>query len=140
MKLKGFRLVYHPDIPKNIAEKVLLIEKERMIQGYGCRRESLAFYRRGILGKVIKSNVDSRGGFNSVYQVEPDESITFRRLCKNRRVFGLVPVRLLDSKGGEFDLNQCMCAMHLGGQKCVVRGGFNEKDYIHYFTTGKIKG
>lgn len=124
----GFRLIYHKDIAKEDISYCLefLSKKIKDFQnGYGCRRLSGAFFRRGVLGLTI----------------DKDCKYTFKRLCKHRRIFGIVPIRLLKRVDMQpIELNNCMCAMHRGGQRVKLIYGFIESDYIIFYEEGEIKG
>jgi hypothetical protein len=120
----GFRIVYHKDIPWTKEVKEFLDERVKHFTSPGSykqRMDSAAFFRRGILGLCM----------NNEY--------TFKRLSRNRRIFGLVPISELKSRE-PIKLDQCMCAIHRGGQKVILKKPYNEQDYTTFFETGKIKG
>lgn len=131
MAKKGYRILIHKDVPTEWMEQATkecqyfqdLADSER---GWKEGRESHAFYRRGAFGYSVPSR---------------DPVITFKRLVKNRRIFGVVPINILESKTGEsLQLDGCMCASHRGGVPVNIIGGFVEDDYVLYAESGDIKG
>lgn len=127
----GYRILIHKSIPQewmNYALKACdrfkqLADSE---EGWKTRRDSCAFYRRGVLGY-------------SLPYIDP--VITFKRLVKNRRIFGVVPIQMLERKDGEpLELDRCMCGVHRGGVRVNLKGGFIENDYNLYIENGDIKG
>lgn len=125
----GFRIVYHKSICLNEIQEFLEKEKKHFCSpssykvGYS---HSSSFYRRGVFGFTVD---------------EQTLKYTFRRLVKNRRIFGVVPIILLERVDGkELELKQCMCGEHRGGQKVKIKGGFREGDFVTYFEKGEIKG
>lgn len=65
------------------------------------------------------------------------------RMCKNRRIFGILPISLLETKDGsklEDISTMCMCEGHSGGQKVKLKTGFNEDEYVTLYEIGEIKG
>jgi hypothetical protein len=131
MAKTGYRLLIHRDIPEDCAEYVKracehFLSQADTLDGWKCRRISRAFYRRGILGF-------------SLPPIEP--KITIRRLVKNRRIFGVVPIDILEKVDGTpLELDRCMCAKHRGGTKVRIKGGFKEEDYDLYREVGDIRG
>ena len=127
----GYRILIHKDIPNEWMEYATqACERFRKLaespDGYKCRRDSAAFYRRGILGYSLPSI---------------DPKITFKRLVKNRPIFGAVPISLLETTSGEVpELDRCMCAIHRGGVRVRLINGFIEGDYDMYDEKGEIKG
>ena len=131
----GFRITYHKSIPHS--QKLLdFLEtwKNRFCSpdSYKCRADSGAFCRRGLLGFAVGPN----------FQTNQDDPIiyTFKRLSSKRRIFGLVPISLLVPKNPPINLQQCMCAIHRGGQRVNLAVPYDENDYETYFETGDIKG
>lgn len=127
----GFRIVYHKDIPLEdlgiikswLEDKVVMFTSEKSYKvGYN---NSHSFYRRGIFGLLLN---------------KPKNKYTFRRLSKNRRIFGIVPIDKLQGIKEEISLNMCMCADHLGGIRVKLKKKFNENDWITFYETGEIKG
>ena len=136
----GFSLVYHQDVAKDVAVEILKSMIGYMLDGYNkrCGGGRTSPYRRGVLGTMYKPD---GGAANHTRKLKLNETITFRRLSKNRRVFGLVPVRLLETKdGAAVDTDGCFCPTCLGSQQCRLREGFKEDEFIHYSTIGEIKG
>lgn len=127
---RGYRLTIHKSIPHADRERLLkyldgTIEWFNSSESYKCRKESDAYLRRGKLGIVV----------------DKEEKYVFRRLVKGRRIFGIMPVSLLERKDGEpINMNQCMCAIHRGGQMVNIVGGFSEDDFETIYETGLIKG
>ena len=126
----GFRLVYHKEIPKKDLKYVLEYLEAQRLQfsskqsykvGY---TNSHSHYRQGIMGLRLLENY----------------SYTFKRLVKNRRIFGVVPVSLLEGKNEQLRLDGCICSLHGGGQKVKLKTPFNESDWITYCELGDIKG
>lgn len=93
---------------------------------------SSSFYRRGILGFSLFN--DSEHPLKNKY--------FFKRLTKNRRIFGVIPINeLIDKNTNQIpDTNMCMCAIHLGGIKVKLKKDFNENDYSIFFQIGEIRG
>ena len=130
----GFRITYHKSIPYS-KELLYFLESQKTQfcspDSYKCRTDSGAFFRRGLLGLAVGSD----------FQINQNPVIyTFKRLSRNRRVFGLVPISLLVPKNPPINLEQCMCAIHRGGQRVNLAVPYNESDYETYFETGNIKG
>lgn len=131
----GFRITYHKSIPQSQNLLDFLEEwKNRFCspESYKCRTDSGAFFRRGLLGLAVGPNFETNHDDPIIY--------TFKRLSRNRRVFGLVPISLLVPKNPPIDLEQCMCAIHRGGQRVNLAVPYNENDYQTYFEIGDIKG
>lgn len=130
---RGFRILIHKDVEKTdwvmkfLEDQKKLFRSERSYKrGYGP-----SFYNRGVFGL----------GFGEKGSCSGPILYTFRRVVRNRRIFGVVPVKILERKDGEpVELDQCMCPQHRGGQKVCLKGGFNEDDYEVWFETGEIKG
>lgn len=129
----GFRICYHKEIGLCEPLKDFLDSKVEHFcseDSYKERTKSAAFCRRGILGMCLDENFKTSSKPNVIY--------TFKRLSRNRRIFGVVPLSKID-----FDhsvLNQCMCAEHRGGERVNLIKPYDEEDYITYFETGEIKG
>ena len=132
---KGYRILLHKDIPLDLLDDSKkycdLFIQEANTKGYGRSggHGDRAFFRRGVFGFLF-NNFDKR-----------NDSVVFRRLSKNRRIFGILPINLLSSSDGTpINLKQCICAIHLGGTKVKIKNGFQEKDYMTYYEVGDIKG
>lgn len=129
----GFRIVYHNSITPD-AELISFLEKQKAQfcsdDSYKCRQDSGAFYRRGLFGLGLNANFKWNG----------DIVYTFKRLSKNRRIFGLVPISELIAKSPPLKLDQCMCAVHRGGQRVILRTPYDEQNYVTFYETGDIKG
>jgi hypothetical protein len=129
---RGYRILLHKDIPEELLEEAQescdnFIALANSPDGYKCRHDSYAFYRRGIFGLIVNHK---------------NRILTFKRLSGKRRIFGVIPVNQLEAKdGGEIDSDQkCICGVHLGGTRVNIKGGFQERDYHFYYETGEIKG
>jgi len=126
---KGYRILVHRSIPEEDLPEIYKFLKDWIKNtnehGYGRRLVSSAYYRRGVLGLTFIKN-----------------KYTFRRLVKNRRIFGVLPLTMLEHKDPTqtIKLKQCMCAEHLGGTPVNIIGGFKEEDYDIFYETGYIKG
>jgi hypothetical protein len=120
----GYQIQIESGLPPELDSKAREMA-DNFINGYKGKyglggRGSHSFYRRGIYGLRHK-----------------DKDLVFRRISKNRRVFGVVQpkhLKLLD--GSEPNLNWCMCAIHLGGQRVKM----DPIDTYIYYTEGEIKG
>lgn len=128
---RGFRLVLHKDIPEADRKLCLDYLQNDILpwfssdDSYKCRAESGAFFRRGKLGLTLGEG----------------DKYAFRRLVKNRRIFGIMPVDKLERKDGEpIEVRQCMCGIHRAGQMVNIVGGFNESDFEVIHEVGEIKG
>lgn len=131
---QGFRICFHNSIPLSKELKEFLegkVEHFCSENSYKERAKSAAFYRRGILGLTLGADFKTRSSNKG------DIVYTFKRLSRNRRIFGVVPINELD---GDIDLNQCMCAEHRGGQRVNLKNKYNESGYTTYFEIGDIKG
>ena len=131
----GFKICFHKSISYNKELKEFLdgkVEHFTSEESYKCRRKSGAFYRRGIFGFSLSDKFKSPSSQEEI-------KYTFKRLSRNRRVFGVVPIDQLKSEN-KLDLNQCMCAEHRGGQRVNLIVPYNDNNYITYFETGTIKG
>jgi len=131
----GFRICFHKSISYNEDLKGFLdhqVEYFTSPDSYKCRKKSSAFYRRGVFGRALT------GEFKMGYRSK-EIQYTFKRLSRNRRVFGVVPLGELDSLD-TLDLNQCICGEHMGGQRVNLKTPYNSDNYINYFETGIIKG
>ena len=101
--------------------------------GYGAGKTATSdrrtYFNRGILGVTLDDMPSF--AFN-------DSSLVFRRISRNRRIFGVVHVDTLERTDGEpILIAQCRCPQHRGGQK--VR--FNTRPEMEsVFTWGEIKG
>jgi hypothetical protein len=123
----GFRVLIHKDIPLEDFEQI----KPHLQQiidgwskhGYKCRLKSGAYFRRSILG----------------YPIVKDKYV-LRRLVKTRRLFGMVPVELLEGVDEQINFNQCMCGDCLAGTKVRFIKRFDENDYWKFYEIGEIKG
>lgn len=127
----GFRLCYYKEIPQEDVGKCLKYLHE--IEGLFNTEES---YK---VGYSKSGSLFRRGNFGVIVD-EPENKYCFRRLIKNRRIFGVVPISLLEGKNGPINLKQCSCGEHRAGQKVKLKIRFNENDYITVFEVGKIKG
>lgn len=137
----GIKIVIHNSIKDDIKKEVekwllqwliaKINTKEGIVNykiGYS---NSSSFYRRGILGLSL---------FNT-YNSPLKKKYFFRRLTKSRRIFGVVPISEIISKdNSNIDLNQCMCAIHLGGTKVKLKKTYDDNDYSIFFQIGDIKG
>jgi hypothetical protein len=87
------------------------------------------YYNRGSFGIWL----DERKDFAAT-----DSGLVFKRISRNRRVFGVVHVDTLErTDGQEIVISQCMCPQHRGGQKVK----FKERPQMEtVFTWGDIKG
>lgn len=127
----GFKILIHKDIPDEHMKDAIRITNDFMYQaisenGYKVGRRSCQFYARGVLGYSVP---------------QKDPKITFKRLVKNRRIFGVVPIDLLEAVDGKpLPLDDCMCTDHRGGVRVRLIDGFNEDDYRLYYEEGDIKG
>lgn len=131
----GFKIVFDKDIPFSPELQEFLKEKLEHFSskdsykvGYA---NSSSFYKRGIFGLPL----------NEEFKIaSKDVKYTFKRLVRNRRIFGVVPVDQLIGVNGPINLNQCMCAQHMGGQRVTLKKPYSEEDYITFATVGEIKG
>lgn len=106
-------------------------EKHKTGYGYGVvgGSEKRTYYNRGSFGIWL----DADRSFDAT-----DGNLVFRRISKNRRVFGIIHIDTLERKDGEpIVINQCMCPIHRGGQK--VRFKYRPKMET-IFEWGDIKG
>ena len=135
---QGYRILVHRDISK---EDMPLVIKEcqkwnpksgiPISYGTGWITKR-SWYRRGVVGKQV--------GFWA-NAPETSEVIVIRRLVKNKRIFGAIPLRLLETlEGGDVKFNDCKCGICNGGQKCRIKNGFVEDDYDLFCELGDIKG
>lgn len=134
----GYKVLIHKDIKDDDLQMVLEYCKANWSPVDGKPRDyrvgftcSRSFWRRGIAGKCINWQMRGNEG----------DPIVFRRLCKNRRVFGAIPVRLLEKlDGSDLVYEGCHCAEHFGGTRVRIKGGFNEADFDVLYEVGEIKG
>lgn len=85
--------------------------------------------QRGVFGYSIRGERNS----SEVNYTE----LVFRRISRNRRIFGIVtPDRLRTKQGEKVNLNQCICKRHLGGERVDML----ETDTYIYHEEGEIKG
>ena len=129
----GFRIVYHKSIPWSKELEEFLVTKINHFTGpdsYKCRRDSSAYYRRGIVGYLLNKDFIWKKG---------DYEYTFKRLVNGRRIFGIVPITELQSKE-PLNFDKCHCAIHAGGQRATLETPYKEEDYTTFFETGLIKG
>lgn len=88
------------------------------------------WYRRGVLGHVLRIN-----------QIEIP--VTFKRLSKNRRIFGCVPIDLLvDLDGNPITMENkgCRCPEHAGATRCRMIEPYDETNYTTISEGGFLKG
>jgi len=119
----SFKIVYHKSIPFEEIKGFLEGKKEHFLSpgsyktgGWG----HLSFYRRGIFGLSLQGCRYS--------------SQTFKRLVANKRIFGVIPVTMLERKDGKkLETDGCMCAIHRGGQRVNIIGGFKPEDYKTFY-------
>ena len=128
---RGYRVVYHKTIPETDIHTVVEYINTKIIpwfsseNSYKSRRDSGAYFRRGNFGLILD---------------EKDNKYVFRRLSKNRRIFGVLPITLLEGKHSKIEIKQCMCGLHRAGQKVRIVGGFRESDWIKIYEEGSITG
>jgi|LakMenEpi03Aug12_release.lakeMendotaPanAssembly.Ray.scaffolds.fasta_scaffold541897_2 hypothetical protein len=131
---RGFRIVYHNSIPlKPELFNFLDQQKDQFCSenSYKCRKDSSAYYRRGLFGYGLDANFETR----------QEPIYTFKRLSRHRRIFGIVPVSILvPTNSPLITTDFCRCAIHLGGQRVNLSVAYNESDYVTYFETGQIRG
>lgn len=129
---RGFRVLIHKRVPNEYADAavyacqnfVTMGESEKSYRRRG--QSSRSFYQRGILGLEIQNT---------------NRKLVFRRLVKNRRIFGVVPVEELEMlDGSPVNNTGCMCSHDNGGKRVRLKNGFNEQDFTLYYETGEIKG
>jgi hypothetical protein len=127
----GWQLVYHKDIPEDDKKMVeeFINDKYKHFSSPNSYKvgytNSHSYYRRGVFG----------------LRVDNKSKYTFKRLVRGSRIFGVVPTDLLvDKQGNPIDTNQCMCAIHLGGTRVDIKGGYNPADYVVVYEVGEIKG
>lgn len=129
---RGFQILLHKDIPAKYIDAakaecdrfIVIASSEKGYRTGG--QNSSSFYQRGILGREVSNT---------------ERSIVFRRLVKNRRVFGIVPVSsLVNQDGSDVKLEHCMCSYHDGGKRVRFKDGFKQQDFVQYYETGDIKG
>ncbi len=123
----GFRLLLHKSLSEDEKTEAKKVFDRSFIETngiYKCRSDSGAFFRRNLLG----------------YQ--PDNTRwTVRRMSTTRRIFAAIPVDLVERVDGEpLELNQCVCAIHKGGQRVRLKQPMTESDYDIYHEQGEIKG
>ena len=101
--------------------------------GYGlgktCGSGRRTYYNRGSFGIWL----DEENSFTPT-----NSCLVFRRISRNRRIFGVVHVDTLErTDGSVIEIAQCRCPQHRGGQR--VR--FKERPIMEtVFTWGDIKG
>lgn len=133
---QGYEIQVQTDLPQP-----LKIEATQWAQTWGENHKD--GYGLGDVGGSNRKTYYNRGAFGIWLDGEksftPDDSgLVFRRISRNRRVFGVVHVDTLERiDGEEIKIAQCMCPQHRGGQK--VR--FKERPAMDtVFTWGDIKG
>lgn len=134
---QGFEVQVQSDLPS-----ALKIEAVKWATAWGETHKETGYG----LGKVAGSDRKTyfnRGSFGMWLDDIPnfpfkDSQLVFRRISRNRRIFGVVRVDTLERVDGEpIKIDQCMCPQHRGGQR--VR--FRERPQMEtVFTWGDIKG
>lgn len=122
----GFKLLIHKNLSYNAKKTAEEIFSRHFINtngNYRCRRQSHAWWRRGILGLYVE-----------------ECNMCVRRMSKNKRIFAAIPIDILEGKDGPIDFKTCVCAEHLGGTKVKLKEQFNENDYNVYYEIGLING
>ena len=134
----GFKIVYHKSIKWSKELEAFLLSKINHFcseGSYKCRRDSKAYYRRNIFGLGLTKDFKISDTKNNpiIY--------TFKRLTSSKRIFGIVPIDEIERKDSKpLVMNECMCAIHRGGQKVKLKERYRDEDYVLAFQTGKIKG
>ena len=89
-----------------------------------------SYLKRGVLGLKIKGHGPTT-----------DDTLYFRRISRNQRVFGIVRLDTMQEKGTYEDLkhvkDKCMCPIHHGGTRVEWR--YKPETYT-YALVGDIKG
>lgn len=124
---QGYMVVLHKNIPPELVDEAKVLCEDFINiakDGYGTGYRA-SYFRRGVFGMMSKS-----------------KKLTLRRLSKNRRIFGAVPIDMVVNKDGSpVNLDLCMCPSHLGGTKVKMSDGpFKEENYDIVYATGEIKG
>lgn len=125
----GFRVVIHGSIQGDALSraKELCDQFIGLANGwtsYGQRHDSAAFYRRGNFGLY-----------------DEEFQLVFRRLHNSKRIFGVVPLSLIESVTDiPINLKQCMCAIHRGGQKVRLVTPYSDDDFNIVYEKGLIDG
>lgn len=123
----GFRLLIHKSLSAEEKVKAVEVFNSWFIKtkgDYSCRRDSHAYMRRNLLG------------------YSPDNTnFTVRRMSTVRRIFAAVPLDKLERVDGlPLEMNQCICAMHKGGQRVRLKQPLVESEYEIFHEEGDIKG
>lgn len=137
MKL-GYEIQVQADIPGDLKVEAIKFAQqwgEDHKGGYGLGKVSgsdrRTYYNRGSFGRLLGHGWNGEDEFI-------DSGLVFRRISRNRRVFGIVHMDTLERVDGEpILIEQCMCPQHRGGQR--VR--FRERPQMEtVFTWGDVKG
>ncbi len=130
----GFEILYSKSIPEEDINWIMIWLADKVknhfwtTDGYKTGRRSKRFYSRGILGLQIWNN----GNRTNYY---------FRRLVKNRRVFGVVHINELEDITGKVVTNdECMCTLHDGGKRVRLIKGFDYENFNFFCRIGEIRG
>jgi len=133
---EGYEIQIQSDLPRDVkaeATRWALQWGEAHKDGYGAGKtatsERRTYFNRGVLGATL----DDLPSF-----AFDDSNLVFRRISRNRRVFGIVHINTMERIDGEpILLDQCRCPQHRGGQR--VR--FKERPTMEsVFTWGEVKG
>lgn len=126
MQNKKFKIVSAKNLSK---EQMAIVNKKLPAwieffeqHGWKCRKESSSHFRRGIMGYSP----------SELYDV----GLTLKRLSKRRLLFGFV--RIEDLEFREPFKNGCMCAIHMGGQKVILKNRHTiDNDFIVLYEGGE---
>lgn len=133
---RGYEIQVQADLPSDLKSEATRWAQEwgeGYKDGYGFGEVGgsgrKTYYNRGVFGVWLDENKSFAPN---------DSGLVFRRISRNRRIFGIVHVDTLERIDGEaIKIAQCMCPQHRGGQK--VR--FKDRPVMEtVFTWGDIKG
>lgn len=140
----GFRIVIHKDVSSELMEearkqcdsflKFASVREQRKTEGYG----GIISYRPASYASGYAPSVYRRGMIGHVFA---DNKLTFRRLSRNRRIFGVVPISMIQNKdGSELHFRGSWCACCVNDGKKVTMKPYDESDYRTFIEVGEIKG
>ncbi len=133
---QGYEIQVQADLPADIkteATRWAIQWGEDHKTGYGlgkvAKSDQKTYYNRGSFGRWL----DDEDSFTL-----KNTNLVFRRLSRNRRIFGIVHVSYLERvDGANIEINQCRCPAHRGGQKVKFK---TRPAMETVFTWGDIKG
>ncbi len=134
---EGYEIQVQSDLPSNVKEEAIRWARvwgENHKTGYGVGKTTSSnqktYFNRGSFGIWLN---DKGWGF----AIE-NSNLVFRRISRNRRVFAIVCVDVLERTDGQpIKIDQCACPQHRGGQKVRFK---TRPEMETVFTWGDIKG